>query len=145
MKFTCVLKSTLLAIRESFGLSFAIKMIGLPCCTSCYSCYLSLVNIYLATKLFVTDNSSACRKYLAKNCLSFPFAPCWVQHSYLSKGLRLIPCTCGSSRLSYNTCSEILCWKLHINSFCSSLGSTLLLIKRTTIDPLYLWVIKTLF
>ena len=28
---------------------------------------------------------------------------------------------------------------------CSSLGSTLLLIKRTTIDPLYLWVIKTLF
>ena len=25
------------------------------------------------------------------------------------------------------------------------LGSTLLLIERTTIDPLYLWVIKTLF
>ena len=31
------------------------------------------------------------------------------------------------------------------HSFCSSLGSTLLLIERTTIDPLYLWVIKTLF
>ena len=30
-------------------------------------------------------------------------------------------------------------------SSCSSLGSTLLLIKRTMIDPLYLWVIKTLF
>ena len=28
---------------------------------------------------------------------------------------------------------------------CSSLGSTLLLIERTMIDPLYLWVIKTLF
>ena len=26
-------------------------------------------------------------------------------------------------------------------SFCYSLGSTLLLIERTTIDPLYLWVI----
>ena len=26
-------------------------------------------------------------------------------------------------------------------SFCSSLGSTLLLMKRTMIDPLYLWVI----
>jgi ABC-type uncharacterized transport system permease subunit len=28
-----------------------------------------------------------------------------------------------------------------INSFCSSLGSTLLFIKSTTIHPLYLWVI----
>ena len=36
-------------------------------------------------------------------------------------------------------------WKLLVISFCSSLGSTLLLIERTTIDPLYLWVIKTLF
>ena len=33
-------------------------------------------------------------------------------------------------------------WKPLIISFCSSLGSTLLLIERTTIDPLYLWVIK---
>ena len=33
------------------------------------------------------------------------------------------------------------CWKPLIISFCSSLGSTLLLIERTTIDPLYLWVI----
>jgi len=32
-----------------------------------------------------------------------------------------------------------------IRAFCSSLGSTLLLIKRTMIYPLYLWVIKTLF
>src|SRR3990170_4410361 len=30
-------------------------------------------------------------------------------------------------------------------SFCSSLGLTLLLIERTMIDPLYLWVIKALF
>ena len=45
-----------------------------------------------------------------------------------------------------NFCSErIPYWKLLIISFCSSLGSTLLLIERTTIDPLYLWVIKTLF
>ena len=36
-------------------------------------------------------------------------------------------------------------WKPLIISFCSSLGSTLLLIERTTIDPLYLWVTKTLF
>ena len=36
-------------------------------------------------------------------------------------------------------------WKPLIMSFCSSLGSTLLLIKRTMIDRLFLWVIKTLF
>jgi hypothetical protein len=32
--------------------------------------------------------------------------------------------------------------KLLINTFCSSLGSTLLFIESTTIHPLYLWVIK---
>ncbi|KAK1606109.1 hypothetical protein QYE76_029782 [Lolium multiflorum] len=31
------------------------------------------------------------------------------------------------------------------NTFCSSLGSTFLLIEDTTIHPLYLWVIKTIF
>ena len=35
--------------------------------------------------------------------------------------------------------------KTVIISFCSSLGSTLLLIEKATIDPLYLWVIKTIF
>ena len=40
---------------------------------------------------------------------------------------------------------KIPCWKPLVISFYSSLGLTLLLIKRTTIDPLYLWVIKTLF
>ena len=36
---------------------------------------------------------------------------------------------------------RIPCWKPPIISFCSSLGTTLLLTERTTIDPLYLWVI----
>ena len=62
-----------------------------------YFCYLLLVTNYLITKLSVTYNFSACREYLAENCLSFPSAPCWVRHSYLSKGLRQIPYTCGSS------------------------------------------------
>ena len=66
-----------------------------------YYCYLSLVITYLAIKLVVIYNFSACRKYLAENRF--------------------------------------------VISFCSSLGSTLLFIERTTIDPLYLWVIKTLF
>ena len=36
---------------------------------------------------------------------------------------------------------RIPCWKPLIISFCSSLGLTLLLIERTMMDPLYLWVI----
>ena len=47
-----------------------------------------------------------------------------------------------------NVCFEIpsgMVEKLLIISFCSSLGSTLLLIEKATIDPLHLWVIKTLF
>ena len=62
-----------------------------------YFCYLLLVTIYLITKLSVTTYFSTCREYLAENRLSFPSAPRWVRHSYLSKGLRLIPYTCGSS------------------------------------------------
>ena len=42
----------------------------------------------------------------------------------------------------YFQCLYLLpCWNPFIRAFCSSLGLTLLLIVRTTIDPLYLWVI----
>ena len=64
-----------------------------------YFIYLLPVMIYLLTKLSVTDNFSACREYLAENRLSFLFAPCWVRQSYLSRVLRYIPYTCGSSRI----------------------------------------------
>ena len=57
-------------------------------------CYLSITN-YLAIRLPVTDNFSACRNYLGENHLSFPSAPRCVRHSYLSKGLRLIPLLVG--------------------------------------------------
>src|SRR3990172_8800268 len=97
MKSPCVLENALLIIRDRFGLSFVTKRIGLYCCILCYNCYLSLVTNYLAIKLLITGNFSACRKYLAENRLSFSSAPRWVRHSYLSKGLRLIPYTCGSS------------------------------------------------
>ena len=53
-----------------------------------YFCYLLPVMNYLITKLSITDNFSACREYLTENYLSFPSAPRWVRHSYLSKGLR---------------------------------------------------------
>ena len=64
-----------------------------------YFCYLLLVTNYLITKLSVTYNFSACREYLTENRLSFPYAPRWVRHSYLSKGLQYTPYTFGSSRL----------------------------------------------
>jgi hypothetical protein len=47
--------------------------------------------------------------------------------------------------LLFQCLQKLPCWNPLVISFCSSLGSTLLLIERTTIDPLYLWVIKTLF
>ena len=43
-----------------------------------YFIYLLLVMIYPITKLSITDNFSACREYLAENCLSFPYVPHWV-------------------------------------------------------------------
>ena len=49
------------------------------------------VTNHLITKLSVTNDFSVCREYLTKNRLSFPSAPCWVRHSYLSKGLRVTP------------------------------------------------------
>ena len=49
---------------------------------------LLLVTIYLITKLSVTTYFRTCRENLAGNRLSFPSAPRWVRHSYLSKGLR---------------------------------------------------------
>ena len=50
-----------------------------------YFCYLLLLTNYLITNLSVIDNFSACREYLTENCLSFPSAPRWARHSYLSK------------------------------------------------------------
>jgi hypothetical protein len=50
-----------------------------------------LVTKHFATKHFVTDYFSACRNYLAEIRLSFPSAPRWDRHSYLSKGLQLYP------------------------------------------------------
>ena len=52
-----------------------------------YFCYLLPVTNYLITKLSVTYTLSACRENLTENHLSFPSAPHWVRHSYLSKEL----------------------------------------------------------
>ena len=83
--------------KSSFRLVLCYKKDWTTLLHLSYSCYLLSVTNYLITQLSVTDNFSSCREYLAKNRLSFPSAPHWVWHSYLSKGLWLIPYTCGSS------------------------------------------------
>src|SRR5215216_527329 len=60
-----------------------------------YFCYLLPVMNYLITQLSVTGNFSACREYLAENHLSFPCAPRWVRHSYLSKDYDRSPILVG--------------------------------------------------
>ena len=47
--------------------------------------------------------------------------------------------------LQFQRLQTLPCWKPLVISFCSSLGLTLLLIEKATIDPIYLWVIKALF
>ena len=59
-----------------------------------FHCLLPVTN-YLITKLSVTYNFSACRENLTENRLSFPSAPRWVRHSYLSKGLDRSPMLVG--------------------------------------------------
>ena len=63
--------------------------VTLPRIIYCYR-YLLVTN-YLAIKLLAAYNFSACKEYLAKNHLSFPSAPRWVRHSYLSKRATIDP------------------------------------------------------
>ena len=42
-------------------------------------------------KTICTNNFCACREYLTENRLSFPSAPRWVRHSYLSKRATIDP------------------------------------------------------
>ena len=75
-----------------------------------------LLQIILLSNYYATYNFSTCRHYLAENHLSFPSAPRWVRHFYLSKRLQLTPYTCGSSRLfsgAFSGKRSALCkWKL---------------------------------
>ena len=90
MKFPCTLKNTLLVIRDHFGLSLSKKDWATLLHTYFYYRYLLVTN-YLAIKLLATYNISTCRQHLTENYLSFPSAPHWVRHSYLSKRVTFEP------------------------------------------------------
>ena len=85
--------------KRPFWPILCLKRIGIPFCTFVTIIITCSLQIILLSNYSATYNFSTCRHYLAKNHLSFPSAPCWVRHSYLSKRLQLIPYTCGSSRL----------------------------------------------
>ena len=93
--FPCVLGSAFPIIRVCPGLSFATKNDWATLLHFIYFCYLLLVTIYLITKLSVITYFSTFREYLAENRLSFPSAPRWVRHSYLSKELDRSPILVG--------------------------------------------------
>ena len=72
---------------------------GLGHLAALYLLYLLLlVTIYLITKLSITYYFSACTENLTENRLSFPSAPRWVRHSYLSEVLDRSPTRVGHQR-----------------------------------------------
>ena len=71
--------------KRPFWPFLCLKRIGLPCCTFVTTIVTFSLQITLLSNYSATYNSSTCRHYLAENHLSFPSAPRWVRHSYLSK------------------------------------------------------------
>ena len=90
MEFMCTLKNALLIIRDRFGMSFASKGLGylaeLLLLLSLLARY--KLSCYQTTPLLTI---SALADILTKNYLSFPSAPRWVRHSYLSKRATIGP------------------------------------------------------
>ena len=70
--------------------------------------------------------------------------PCWHYLPLPLLARYKLPCYQTTRYRQFQCLQRLPCWKSLVISFCSSLGSTFLFIERTTIDPLYLWVIKTL-
>ena len=77
--------------KRPFWHVLCLHRIGLPCCTFATIIITCMLQIILPTNYSVTYNFSTCRHYLAENHLSFPFAPRWDRHSYLSKRATLDP------------------------------------------------------
>ena len=67
------------------------KRIGIPCCTLFTITVTCSLQIILLPNYSATYNFSTCRHYLTENYLSFPSAPRWVRHSYLSKRATIDP------------------------------------------------------
>ena len=77
--------------KRPFWLVLRHKRIGLPCCTLFTVTITCLLQIILLSNYSATYNCNTCRHYLAENHLSFPSAPRWVRHSYLSQRATIDP------------------------------------------------------
>ena len=77
--------------KRPFWPVLCLKRIGLPCCTFVTIIVIGSLQITLLSNYTVTYNFSTCTHYLAENHLSFPSAPHWVRHSYLSKRATIDP------------------------------------------------------
>ena len=77
--------------KRPFWPVLCLKRIGLPCCTFVTTTVTFSLQIILLSNYSVTYNFSTCRHYLVGNRLSFPSAPHWVRHSYLSKRATIDP------------------------------------------------------
>ena len=77
--------------KRLFWPVLCLKRTGLPCCTFVTTIVTCSLQIILLSNYSATYNFSTCRHYLAENYLSFPSAPRWVRHSYLSKRATIDP------------------------------------------------------
>lgn len=77
--------------KRPFWPVLCLKRIGLPCCTFVTTIVTCSLQITLLSNYSVTYNFSTCRHYLTGNYFSFPSAPRWVRHSYLSKRATIDP------------------------------------------------------
>ena len=91
MKFPCTIKNTLLIIRDRLGMSFASKLLGYLYAFLLLLSLLARYKIILLSNYSATYNFRTCRHYLTEKHLSFPSAPRWVRHSYLSKRATIDP------------------------------------------------------
>ena len=85
--------------KRPFWHVLRLKRIGLPCRTFFTTIITCSLQFILLSNYSTTYNFSICRHYLTENYLSFPSAPRWVRHSYLSKRATIDPLYLWSSRL----------------------------------------------
>ena len=103
MKFPCTLKNALLIIRDRFGLSFALKVLGylaayllllLLLARYKLSCYQTTLLLIISALADITLLKTTCHFLLL--LVGFDTLTCW-------KEIKLIPYTFGSSRLFSGT------------------------------------------
>ena len=77
--------------KRPFWPVLCLKRIGLPCSTFVTIIVTCSLQIILLPNYSTTYSFSTYRHYFTENYLSFPSAPRWVRHSYLSERATIDP------------------------------------------------------